>query len=161
MSGNLIVGEQLQNTQVTDNESDIDVMSSSFVEDLSPSTSTTFSQSTFPKSTKGNKKKRFVDDSTQKLLDLEEKKIAILQNAQEREKKIYDDPDAQFLLSFLPYIQQLSSLEKLEVRSQIQSVVLNAYRKKSQGYTPLVQQLHETDLQNSRRVYSNPDWSLK
>ncbi|KAL5245841.1 hypothetical protein ACI65C_013249 [Semiaphis heraclei] len=42
MSGNLIVEEQLQSLthEVTDNESDIDVMSSSFVEELSPSTST-------------------------------------------------------------------------------------------------------------------------
>lgn len=51
-------------------------MSSSFVEVLFPSTSTTFSQSTYPKSTKLNKKRHIVDDSTQKLLDLEEKKLS-------------------------------------------------------------------------------------
>jgi len=77
MSGNVIVGEQLQSLthEVTDNESDIDVMSSLFVEELSPSMSIKFSQSTLPKSTKVNKKRRIVDDSTQKLLDFEEKKL--------------------------------------------------------------------------------------
>jgi len=40
-----------------------------------------------------------------------------------RKKRKHDVPDAQFYLSFLPNVQQLRSLEKLEVRSQIQSVV--------------------------------------
>lgn len=152
MSGNFLVDEEEQSLthKVTDNESDID---SSFVDVLSPSTSTMFSQTTYPKPTKVNKKRRNVNESTQKLLDLEEKKIAILQNAQEREKKTYDDPDAQFLLSFLPYIKELNSLEKLEVRSQIQSVVLNAYKKKSHRYTPFEQQLHETN-KDSRQEYT-------
>lgn len=92
------------------------------------------------------KERHTVDDNTQKLLDLEEKKITIFQNAQNREKKTYHDPDAQFILSFLLYLKELSSLEKLEVRSQIQNVVLNTYWKKATYIgTPLVQQLHETD----------------
>lgn len=63
-------------------------------------------------------------------MELEKQKIAILQRAQERETKTNDDPDAQFLLSFLPYIKEFGPLEKLEVRAQIQNVVLNAYRMK-------------------------------
>lgn len=50
-------------------------------------------------------------------------------------------------------------MEKLEVRSQIQSVVLNAYRKKSHGCTQLVQQLHETD-KDSRHEYSQTQVGL-
>ena len=76
------------------------------------------------------KKKNSEADDTHRLLELEEKKIAILQQAQETENKKNEDPDAQFLLSILPYIKEFDPLEKLEIRSQIQNVVLNAYRKK-------------------------------
>lgn len=81
-----------------------------------------------PKSKK--KKRRADEDDTHTFLELEKQKIAILQRAQERETKTNDDPDAQFLLSFLPYIKEFDPLEKLEVRAQIQNVVLNAYRMK-------------------------------
>lgn len=46
-------------------------------------------------------------------------------------------------MSFLPFIKEFDSLEKLEIRSQIQNVVLNAYRKKTtskiHGYMPYLQ----------------------
>jgi len=58
------------------------------------------------------------------------KLLVILQKAQNSEKKP-ENPDAQFLLSLLPYFTVLQPLEKLELRSEIQNAVLNVYRRKS------------------------------
>lgn len=138
LSGNLVTAEE-QNIQspifeeTNDDghciESDIDVMGTSSITDvLSPSAESTKHSLSMPKSKK--KKRRADEDDTHTFLELEKQKIAILQRAQERETKTNDDPDAQFLLSFLPYIKEFDPLEKLEVRTQIQNVVLNAYRMK-------------------------------
>lgn len=137
MSGNLSVREPdtLSLYEATDEaiESDLDVTGNSFTDVLSPSTSTSHvTNNTDPNVTSKmkRKKKNTELDDNRRLLQLEEKKIAILQQAQDTENKKNEDPDAQFLLSILPYIKEFDPLEKLEIRSQIQNVVLNAYRKK-------------------------------
>lgn len=114
-------------------ESDLDVTGTSFTDVLSPSTSTSHLTNNIDSrvnSKMKRKKKNTEADDSRRLLELEEKKIAILQQAQEIENKKNEDPDAQFLLSILPYIKEFDPLEKLEVGSQIQNVVLNAFRKK-------------------------------
>lgn len=137
MSGNLSLEEQSPKSfsGASDNESYVEIINTPLTEMLSPSSSS-FSQTTsnsnlYSKPSKNpNIKKRRIDkDNTQKMIDLEEKKIAILQKAQENEKKNNENPDAQFLLSLLPYFNELEPLEKLELRNQIQNSVLNFFRK--------------------------------
>ncbi|XP_022169507.1 uncharacterized protein LOC111033175 [Myzus persicae] len=118
MSGNLNVGEpdSFSLHEATDeaNESDLDVTGTSFTDVTSPSTSTSHLPDINPKVTSKMKRKKKNSKA----------------DAQETENKKNEDPDAQFLLSILPYIKEFDPLEKLEIRSQIQNVVLNAYRKK-------------------------------
>lgn len=120
----------------SDNESFIEVIDTPLTaEALSPSTSISQTTSNSNYYTKHSinpniKKRRIERDNTQKLIELEEQKIAILQRAQDSEKKP-ENPDAQFLLSLLPYFNGLQPLEKLELRSEIQNAVLNVYRRKS------------------------------
>lgn len=63
-------------------------------------------------------------------LVLEQKKILFLENAQKKENELKNDSDYQFLVSLLPYLKDLNALEKLEVRHNIQSVVIAAHRQK-------------------------------
>jgi len=136
MSGNLSIEEHSQKSfsGASDNESFIEVLDTPLTaEALSPSTSQTTSTSNYYTKHSINpniKKRRIERDNTQKIIELEEQKIAILQKAQDSEKKP-ENPDAQFLLSLLPYFTGLQPLEKLELRSEIQNAVLNVYRRKS------------------------------
>ncbi|CAI6372838.1 unnamed protein product [Macrosiphum euphorbiae] len=132
MSGNLSIEENSQKSfsGASDNESLIEIVDTPLTADaeaLSPSTSISQTTSTSNYYTKHSinpniKKRRMERDNTQK--------IAILQKAQDGEKKP-ENPDAQFLLSLLPYFNGLQALEKLELRSEIQNAVLNVYRRKS------------------------------
>lgn len=134
MSGNLSIEENSQKSfsGASDNESFIEIVDTPLTADseaLSPSTSISQTTSTSNYYTKHsinpNIKKICIErDNTQKIIELEEQKIAILQKAQVSEKKP-ENPDAQFLSSLLPYFNGLQALEKLELRSEIQNAVLN------------------------------------
>jgi len=77
------------------------------------------------------KKSRKIDESNiDSFLALEQKKIKILENAQKNENQLVNDPDYHFLISLLPYFKDLNALEKLEVRHNIQSIVIDAHRRK-------------------------------
>ncbi|CAI6373751.1 unnamed protein product [Macrosiphum euphorbiae] len=77
------------------------------------------------------KKSRKIDESNiDSFLALEQKKIKILENAQKNENQVNNDPDYHFLISLLPCFKDLNALEKLEVRNNIQSVVIDAHRRK-------------------------------
>ncbi|XP_029348355.1 transcription factor Adf-1-like [Acyrthosiphon pisum] len=112
MSGNLGIEENSQKSfsGASDNESFIEIVDTPLTADaeaLSPSTSISQTTSTSNYYTKHSinpniKKRRIERDNTQKIIELEEQKIAILQKAQDSEKKP-ENPDAQFLLSLLPY----------------------------------------------------------
>jgi len=140
MSGNLNIEENSQKSfsGASDNESFIEIVDTPLTADaeaLSPSTSISQTISTSNYYTKHSinpniKKRRIERDNTQKIIVLEEQKIVILQKAQDSEKKP-ENPDAQFLLSLLPYFNGLQALEKLELRSDIQNAVLNVYKRKS------------------------------
>lgn len=60
----------------------------------------------------------------EKMLELEQTKINMLKRKLETQPK--EDPDRDFLISLLPYIHELNSLERMELRQKIQSDVLEA-----------------------------------
>lgn len=77
------------------------------------------------------KKSRKIDESNiDSFLALEQKKIKILENVQKNNNEMTNDPDYHFLISLLPYLKDLNALEKLEVRHNIQSIVIDAHRRK-------------------------------
>lgn len=53
-----------------------------------------------------------------------------MENAQKNENQLINDLDYHFLISLLPYFKDLNALEKLEVRHNIQSIVIDAHRRK-------------------------------
>lgn len=110
MPENLSIEEHSQKlfSGASDTESFIEVIDTPLTtEALSPSTSISQTTSTLNYYTKHSinpyiKKRRLEKNNTQKIIEFEEQKIAILQKAQDSEKKS-ENPDAQFLLSLLPY----------------------------------------------------------
>lgn len=84
-------------------------------------------QRSYTNSYQGNKRRRYnkIEDKEDKFIKLEEKKIEAIMAI----KKEDNGPDYHFMISLLPYIETLDPLEKLEVRSQMQTVVSNAYEK--------------------------------
>lgn len=79
---------------------------------------------------KKNKIRKSDEANIDSFLALEQKKIKILENAQNTENTFANDSDYHFLISLLPYFKELDSLQKLELRQNIQTVVLNAHRQK-------------------------------
>lgn len=81
-----------------------------------------------PLNTQKAKKKKLTSSFSQRdeqLLDLERKKIEILQK--ESEKEVSDD--ALFFQSLLPFMKKLPLLRKLRVRSKIQDLIINELEK--------------------------------
>lgn len=69
------------------------------------------------------------------MLAIEKQKLAIIEKEINKEKRSsinMEDPDVQFLTSLIPYIKELNHLERLEVRQEIQKVVLQAHKRSSQ-----------------------------
>lgn len=63
------------------------------------------------------------------MLATEEQKLVIIVKEMNKEKKSKtEDPNIQFFTSLIPYIKELSSLERLKVRQQIQQVLLQAHK---------------------------------
>jgi len=79
---------------------------------------------------KTKKSRKIVESNIDSFLALEQKKIKILENAQKNNNEMTNDPDYHFLISLLPYFKDLNALEKLEVRHNIQSIVIDAHRRK-------------------------------
>ncbi|KAG5892683.1 hypothetical protein JTB14_004880 [Gonioctena quinquepunctata] len=70
------------------------------------------------------------DALEQKMVQLEERKIDAIVNMRNTSNKEHDnDDDFHFLMSLLPYMKKLEPLDKLHARTQIQSVVMDVYRR--------------------------------
>lgn len=73
------------------------------------------------------RKKKAAESDIDKYLDMERQKLEILRGEQNRDSA---NPDYHFLMSLLPYFQQFEPLEKMELRTTIQNVIINALIKK-------------------------------
>lgn len=62
-----------------------------------------------------------------RFLELEEQRLALLKEDTNREA---DNPDLQFFKSLLPFMTSLTEIEKLEVRTEIQQLVLTKLKSK-------------------------------
>lgn len=104
----------------------------------------------------GNKRKQLKTNyKKERLIKLEEKKIeAIVSMQQERQEK---GPDYHFLMSLLPYIEELDNPEKLQLQSKIHALVSEAYNRnwEKRNSNTVVRQ-HEAGF----RVTTSPRQSL-
>jgi hypothetical protein len=54
--------------------------------------------------------------------------LDVITARQKKDEELTSKPDYHFLISLLPFLEKLSSLEHLEVRAKIQDVVIQAYK---------------------------------
>ncbi|XP_054084500.1 uncharacterized protein LOC128921319 [Zeugodacus cucurbitae] len=130
MDGNLLEPEQYQccnpnySTLINDLLSEEDsVFKTVDMPETSTSVSTSCSTNVPPKT---KKRKGRTSEFESEFLQIEKERMEILKA--EVEKKEEDDDDLQFFKSFLPFMRQFNNIEKLEVREEIQNVILNKYR---------------------------------
>jgi hypothetical protein len=83
-----------------------------------------------------SRKRRQLNPEVDLYLEMEPKKLDIITVEQKKDEELTSKHDYHFLISLLPYLEKLSSLENLEVRGKIQDVVIQAYKHKEE-------QMHE------------------
>lgn len=86
-----------------------------------------------------SRKRRAEDLSINPYLEIEQKKLDLIREEQQKDSAMTNNPNYQFLMSLLPYFEPLNALEKLQLQSNMQNLVLEAYKQKerysSQGTT--------------------------
>lgn len=78
------------------------------------------------------KKKRADQSEIDRYIEIEQQKIELLRNDQKKSSELTQNPDYHFLMSLLPYFDEFNGIEKLELRANVQNVVLEALRRKKQ-----------------------------
>lgn len=95
-----------------------------------PSTQTTNCSTNSEKSTK---KKRTDQSEIDRYIGIEQQKLELLRNDQNRSSELVQNPDYNFLMSLLPYFGEFDGIEKLKLRTSVQNLVMEALKRKKQG----------------------------
>lgn len=108
-----------------------------------------------------SRKRRAEDLSIDPYLEIEQKKLDLIREEQQKDSAMTNNPDYHFLMSLLPYFEPLNALEKLQLRSNMQNLVLEAYKQKevysSQGTTfNTVPNNYQLPVQHIDLPISNP-----
>lgn len=145
--------------EIAQNESDPDV--------VEPTTSASVSSASYshtPSVTNTNKnriKKRPADTEMNRYLEIEQKKLDFLQREQKEDAEVKNNPDYHFLMSLLPYFEELDALEKLEVRGKIQDIMIKALRSKRASLDAAIgQETHSESQQISPQVHHRTEHNL-
>ncbi|XP_071057398.1 uncharacterized protein [Onthophagus taurus] len=129
-------------------------------EPSSPSTSSsrpsscTTQRKTFATPTCRNKKRPAQNEIDRHYLELEQKKLDLLEQEFKKDVDMTGNPDYHFLMSLLPYFTDMDCLEKLEVRAKIQEVITEAVRRKQNTMQSVQRQENYTNLQ----LYGNENF---
>lgn len=131
--GNLDTQSTYADCEENDEDSENTVVGSDIEPIVSPALTTPSHTGSRPNSSSTStsqnyRKKRAAEQSDiDKYLDMEKQKIEILRGEQNKDAA---NPDYHFLMSLLPYFQQFEPLEKMELRTTIQNVIITALKKK-------------------------------
>lgn len=97
----------------------------------SSSRNTTYSTTT-PVATR--KKRKAEQSEIDEYIDIEKQKLQLLKNDVTVNEQLTKNPDYHFLMSLLPYFTEFDSIEKLEVRTGIQNLIMETPRRKKQRH---------------------------
>jgi hypothetical protein len=95
-------------------------------------TPASFSSNEFstPSLKKKCKKRRVEDMNYDPFLKIEQQKLDLIREEQNRDSTMTNNPEYHFLMSLLPYFEKLDALEKLQLRANIQNVVFQTLQHK-------------------------------
>lgn len=99
-------------------------------------------------------RKRKTDNFNEELLDIQKKKVDLLEKEVNSSKEV-ESSDLQFFRSLLPYMDHLTLLDKLELRSSIQGLVLEKFKKAINEQRPPSVQSNQ-QLYLTREVHPQP-----